>query len=70
MTDRGLERADAVLTYDGQSRAAGERVKTIEAALAAAKVLPRALSGLPGRRMPSSAASRSRPPVEPLRIEL
>lgn len=40
MTDRGLERADAVLTYDGQSRAAGERVKTIEAALAAAKVCP------------------------------
>ena len=40
MNDRGLERADAVLTYDGQSRAAGERLKTIEAALAAAKVCP------------------------------
>jgi hypothetical protein len=40
MTDRGLERADAVLTYDGQSRAAGERLKTVEAALAAAKVCP------------------------------
>jgi len=40
MTDRGLERADAVLTYDGQSRAAGERLKTIEAALTAAKVCP------------------------------
>jgi hypothetical protein len=40
MNDRGLERADAVLTYDGQSRAAGERLKTIEAALAAAKACP------------------------------
>jgi hypothetical protein len=40
MNDRGLERADAVLTYDGQSRAAGERLKTIEAALTAAKVCP------------------------------
>lgn len=40
MADRGIERADAVLTYDGQSRAAGERLKTIEAALAAAKTCP------------------------------
>jgi hypothetical protein len=40
MTDRGIERADAVLTYDGQSRAAGDRVKTIDAALAAAKSCP------------------------------
>ena len=40
MTERGLERADAVLTYDGQSRAAGERLKTIDAALAAAKACP------------------------------
>lgn len=40
MTERGLERAEAVLTYDGQSRAAGERLKTIEAALAAAKACP------------------------------
>ena len=47
MTDRGLERDDAVLTYDGQSRAAGDRLKTIDAALAAAKVVPRAVSGLP-----------------------
>lgn len=37
MTDRAIERADAVLTYDGQSRAAGERLKTVEAALTAAK---------------------------------
>jgi hypothetical protein len=36
-TDRGLERPDAILTYDGRSREAGDRVKTIDAALAAAK---------------------------------
>lgn len=40
MTDRGIERADAVLTYDAQSRASGERLKTVEAALAAAKACP------------------------------
>jgi hypothetical protein len=40
MTDRTIERADAVLTYDGPSRAAGQRVKTIEAGLAAAKPCP------------------------------
>lgn len=39
-TDRGLDRDNAVLTYDGQSRAAGDRVKTIEAGLAAAKACP------------------------------
>jgi hypothetical protein len=38
--DRGLDRNNAVLTYDGQSRAAGDRVKTIEAGLAAAKACP------------------------------
>ncbi len=40
MADRAIERADAVLTYDGQSRAAGQRVKTIEAGLAAARPCP------------------------------
>ncbi len=39
-TERGLERYDAILTYDGQSRAAGDRVRTIDAALAAAKACP------------------------------
>ena len=39
-TDRGLDRDNAVLTYDGQSRAAGDRVKTIDAALAAARACP------------------------------
>ena len=38
--DRGLDRNNAVLTYDGQSRAAGDRVKTIEAGLAAVKACP------------------------------
>lgn len=38
--DRGIGRDEAVLTFDGQSRAAGERVKTIDAALAAAKTCP------------------------------
>ena len=38
--DRGLERVDAVLIYDGQSHAAGDRVKTIEAGVAAAKACP------------------------------
>jgi hypothetical protein len=40
MKERGLERADAVLTYDGPSRAVGERFKTVEAALAGAKACP------------------------------
>jgi hypothetical protein len=40
MTDRGFERVDAVLAYDGQSRAAGDRLKTIDAALTAAKACP------------------------------
>lgn len=39
-TDRGIERDNAILTYDGQSRAAGDRVTTIDAALAAAKACP------------------------------
>jgi hypothetical protein len=40
MADRGLERVDAVLIYDEQSRAAGNRVKTIDGALNAAKACP------------------------------
>ena len=40
MADRGLERVDAVLIYDEQSRAAGDRVKSIDAALAAAQACP------------------------------
>jgi hypothetical protein len=40
MTDRGIERIDAVLIYDGQSRAVVDRIKTIDAALTAAKACP------------------------------
>ncbi len=40
MTNRGVERSDAVLTYDGQTHAIGDKLKTIEAALAAAKACP------------------------------
>jgi hypothetical protein len=40
MTDRGIERSDAVLTYDGDSRAAADKLKTVEAALAAAQSCP------------------------------
>lgn len=39
-TERGLERDNAILTYDGQSRAAGNHVTTIDDGLAAAKACP------------------------------
>jgi hypothetical protein len=39
-TDRGMGRDDAILTYDPQSRAAGDREKTIDSALAAVKSCP------------------------------
>jgi hypothetical protein len=40
MADRGIERVDAVLTYDPQSRAAEDRLKTVEAAEAATQACP------------------------------
>ena len=40
MGDRGIERIDAVLIYDEQSRAAGDRIKTIDAGLNATKSCP------------------------------
>jgi hypothetical protein len=40
ITDRALDRSDAVLTYDSPSRAAADRVKTIDAAQAAAQSCP------------------------------
>lgn len=40
ITDRSLDRDNAVLTYDGPARAAGESEKTIDAALAAVKACP------------------------------
>ena len=39
-TDRGLDRDNAVLTYDGPARAAGDKDKSIEAGLAAVKACP------------------------------
>lgn len=39
-TDRGLDRDNAVLTYDEPARAAGDRIKSIEAGLAAVKACP------------------------------
>jgi hypothetical protein len=40
MSERGVERTDAVLTYDAYSRAAGEPLKAIAAALAATNSCP------------------------------
>jgi hypothetical protein len=40
ITDRALDRSDAVLTYDGPSRAAADRVKTIDAGEAAVQSCP------------------------------
>lgn len=40
MTDRAIERPEAILTYDGRAREAGDRLKTIDAALAAARPCP------------------------------
>jgi len=40
MTDRGLDRLDAVLVYNGPSQAAGDRIKSIEAALSAVTACP------------------------------
>lgn len=39
-TDRQLDRDNAVLTYDGQSRAAGDRINSVEAGLAAVRACP------------------------------
>jgi hypothetical protein len=40
MTDRNIERTDAVLIYDEQSRAAEDRIKSVEAGLTASKTCP------------------------------
>ncbi|MGC1777838.1 MAG: hypothetical protein WBB34_07810 [Xanthobacteraceae bacterium] len=40
MTDRNIERDDAILIYEGQAQAAGERAKSIDEALAAARSCP------------------------------
>jgi hypothetical protein len=40
MTDRNIERDDAVLIYDAQSRAAGDRARTVDEAQTAARSCP------------------------------
>ncbi len=40
MNDRNIERDEAVLIFDGQSRAAGDRAKTIDEGVAAARSCP------------------------------
>lgn len=40
MTDRGIERTDAVLIYNEQSRVVADRIKSIDAALSTAKACP------------------------------
>jgi hypothetical protein len=40
MADRGIERIDAVLIYNEQSRSVAERIKTIDAGLNAARTCP------------------------------
>ena len=43
MADRGVERVDAVLIYDPQSRAAGDRLKTVDARKARRMPAPRSI---------------------------
>ena len=43
MADRGVERVDAVLTYDPQSRAAGDRLKTVDPRLPLLLPVPRSM---------------------------
>ena len=40
MTDRSIERDDAVVIYDGQARAAGDRARSVDEALAATRSCP------------------------------
>ena len=40
ITDRGLDRTEAVITYDGPSRAAADRIKAIDAGETAAQSCP------------------------------
>jgi hypothetical protein len=61
MTDRGFERIDAVLTYDEQSRAAGDRLKTIDAAVNAAKACPALYQAC--QETYSKACSEPLPPI-------
>ena len=61
MTDRGIERIDAVLIYNEQSRAVADRIKTIDAALNAAKACPALYQACQEAR--AKACSETLPPV-------
>jgi hypothetical protein len=61
MTDRGIERIDAVLIYNEQSRLVSDRIKTIEAALAAAKTCPVLYQAC--QEVRGKACSETLPPV-------
>lgn len=61
MADRGIERTDAVIVYDPQSRAAGDRLKTVEAAQAAAQACPALYQACKGAY--PKACSESLPPT-------
>src|SRR5262245_51402057 len=61
MTDRGIERIDAVLIYNEQSRLVSDRIKTIDAALGAAKTCPPLYQACQGAH--GKACSETLPPV-------
>jgi hypothetical protein len=61
MTDRGIERIDAVLIYNEQSRAVADRIKTIDAALNAAKACPALYQAC--QEAHAKACSETLPPV-------
>ena len=61
MTDRGIERIDAVLIYNEQSRVVADRIKTIDAALNAAKTCPALYQACQDAR--AKACSESLAPV-------
>jgi hypothetical protein len=61
MTDRGIERIDAVLIYNEQSRAVADRIKAIDAALNAAKACPALYQAC--QEAHAKACSETLPPV-------
>jgi hypothetical protein len=61
MTDRGIERIEAVLIYNEQSRAVADRIKTIDAALNAAKACPALYQAC--QETHAKACSETLPPV-------
>jgi hypothetical protein len=61
MTDRGIERIDAVLIYNEQSRAVADRIKAIDAALNAAKACPALYQAC--QQAHAKACSETLPPV-------